>query len=253
MQRSTRCPGDASLRFKDFSTGAERQLAAGQDLAETSISPDGSKVAYWQTVNDKLLTFVFPVAKSTPVKVCEYCYARGFSSNGAVLLTQQGLLRGKRARIVAVQIPSGKESDFLADPSADLYHAFFSWDDRWVSFKRVHDEPRAALMIAPVRHGMAAPEAAWIPITDGRFADDKPQFSPDGNTLYFTSTRDNYLCIWAQRLDRITKHPVGAPFAVQHFHNAQSWRIIDILHTVQLWVARDKIVTNFRDRMVTFG
>jgi hypothetical protein len=100
-------------------------------------------------------------------------------------------------------------------------------------------------MIAPVRNGAPAPEAEWISVTDGRFADDKPQFSPDGNTLYFTSTRDNHLCIWAQHLDRITKHPVGAPFVVQHFHNAQSWRIMDILHTVQLWVARDKLVTNF--------
>jgi len=100
-------------------------------------------------------------------------------------------------------------------------------------------------MIAPVRNGVAAPEAEWISITDGRFVDDKPQFSPDGNTLYFTSRRDNHLCIWAQRLDRITKHPVGAPFAVQHFHGVQSWRIMDTLHTVQLWVARDKLVTNF--------
>src|SRR6185437_9364045 len=190
--------GEASLQLKDFSTGAERQLVAGLGLGETSISPDGSNVAYWQTVNDKLLTFVLPVSKGTPVKVCEYCFARGFSSNGSVLLTQQGFVGGKRARIVAVQIPSGKQNDFLADPTADLWHAFFSWDDHWVCFKRVREEPRAALMIAPVRNGAPAPEAEWISVTDGRFADDKPQFSPDGNTLYFTSTRDNHLCIWAQ-------------------------------------------------------
>jgi Tol biopolymer transport system component len=220
-------------------------LAAGLGLGETSISPDGSNVAYWQTVNDKLLTFVLPVAKGMPVKVCEFCYARGLSSNGSVLLTQQGFQGGKRARIVAVEIPSGKQKDFLTDPTSGLWHPFFSWDDQWVCFKRVREEPRAALMIARVRNGVPPPPAEWISVTDGRFADDKPQFSPDGNTLYFTSTRDNYLCIWAQRLDRITKHPVGVPFAVQHFHNAQSCRIMDNLHVVQLWIARDKIVTNF--------
>ena len=52
-------------------------------------------------------------------------------------------------------------------------------------------------------------QAEWIAITDGRNNDDKPQFSPDGNTVYFTSTRDGYLCIWAQRLIR-DQTPTGA-------------------------------------------
>ena len=101
-------------------------------------------------------------------------------------------------------------------------------------------------MIAPVRNGVAARESEWVSVTDGKNADDKPQLSPDGNSLYFTSERDGHLCIWAQHLDRITKRPIGAPFVVQHFHNAQ-WRNIDNRIHTELWVASDKIVTNFRD------
>jgi len=102
-------------------------------------------------------------------------------------------------------------------------------------------------MIAPVRNGVPAGQSEWVSITDGKYADDKPQLSPDGNTLYFTSERDGYLCIWAQHLDRSTKRPINAPFVVQHFHNAQ-WRILDSnRYQTELWVARDKIVTNFRE------
>ncbi len=75
-------------------------------------------------------------------------------------------------------------------------------------------------MIAPVRNGVAGKEAEWIAVTDGRYSDDKPQFSPDGNTVYFTSTRDGYLCIWAQKLDPVTKRPVGEPLGYEHFHNS---------------------------------
>jgi dipeptidyl aminopeptidase/acylaminoacyl peptidase len=75
-------------------------------------------------------------------------------------------------------------------------------------------------MIAPVRNGVAGKEAEWIAVTDGRYSDDKPQFSPDGNTVYFTSTRDGYLCIWVQKLDPVTKRPVGEALAYEHFHNS---------------------------------
>ena len=109
------------------------------------------------------------------------------------------------------------------------------------AFSRGREDPLGKLMIAPVRNGVPAGESEWVSVTDGKYTDDKPQFSPDGNTLYFTSTRDGHLCIWAQHLDKTTKRPSGAPFVVQHFHNAQ-WTINP--HFQELWVARDKIVTN---------
>jgi len=105
----------------------------------------------------------------------------------------------------------------------------------------------AQILIAPVRHGTAGGEAEWIAVTDGRYSDDKPQFSADGNTLYFTSTRDGYLCIWAQRLDSGTKHPLGPAFAYEHFHNAQGRTGAYDQKRSELSVARDKILVNLPD------
>jgi len=60
------------------------------------------------------------------------------------------------------------------------------------------------------------PRSEWIPVTDGQ-GGDKPRFSYDGKLIFFTSDRDGFRCIWAQRLGP-DKHPAGDPFAVYHFH-----------------------------------
>ena len=103
-------------------------------------------------------------------------------------------------------------------------------------------------MIAPVRDGVPGKEAEWIAVTDGEYNDDKPQFSPDGNTVYFlSSTRDGYICIWAQKLNPVTRRPVGAPIGYEHFH---SWAQRDLspygqaISASDLTVARDKMLVN---------
>jgi hypothetical protein len=126
-----------------------------------------------------------------------------------------------------------------------LWHAFFSWDDRWVVFKTAEAWNRSQILIAPLRGELPAPESEWIKVTDGRRNDDKPQFSPDGKRIYFTSDRDGYHCLWAQQLDA-AKHPDGSPYPIRHFHSSMGW----YLKSYQPWdvvvsVARGKIVTNF--------
>jgi hypothetical protein len=37
--------------------------------------------------------------------------------------------------------------------------------------------------------------------------------------LYQISERDGAICFWGQRLDPLTKRPIGPPRAVQHFHD----------------------------------
>ena len=223
----------------------------------TAISPDGSKIVFERECKDRKFEestgiptcgFMVSASGGEPQQVCENCSARGFSSDGSVVLLQKYIPAGTQTRdkIVALDLATKTERDFLGLPDQDLYHAFFSWDDRWVVFKK-DLVSGAQILIAPVRHGVPGKEAEWVPITDGLHGDDKPQFSPDGNTVYFTSTRDGYLCIWTQRLDPTTKHPVGAPVAFEHFHNsmgrdAAAYQILQ--HDSDLSVARDKVMIN---------
>jgi hypothetical protein len=101
------------------------------------------------------------------------------------------------------------------------------------------------LFIAPVRNGSAAGAKEWIAVTDGHQQDDKPQFSADGNTVFYTSARDGYLCVWAQRLDARTKHPVGPALAFEHFHNPDGAVGTAYQAQLDLSVARNKMVLNF--------
>jgi Tol biopolymer transport system component len=165
-----------------------------------------------------------------------------------VLLQKYDPVDLNRSRIVAVDLRTKRVQDFLGTPSGPLFHAYFSWDDHWVVFKTVQslslDQAPSRILIAPVRHGLAAGEAEWIAVTDGKHSDDKPQFSADGNTVYFTSTRDGYLCIWAQRLNPVTKHPLGTPFAFEHFHNSTGHDATINQGFCDLSVARNRILIN---------
>ncbi len=98
------------------------------------------------------------------------------------------------------------------------------------------------MMIAPVRNGSPLGESEWIAVTDGQHVDDKPQFPPDGNTLDFTSKRDGNLCVWAQRLNPTTRHPLGKPFAYEHFHNSAGRAGAESPNENDFSVARDKIL-----------
>ena len=247
-----------TVLLRDLRSGADRFLDdKGRQWGSgaTSISPDGSKVIFVRDCKSGIFAwdpplqcgFMVSAAGGQVEQVCKFCIPRGFSSNGSVVLIEKYNQIGHQyhSTIAALDLATKTEKDFLK--GQDLYYAFFSWDDHWVVFQKKLDDPKAKILIAPVRNGVAAKEGEWIAVTDGRYSDDKPQFSPDGNTVYFTSTRDGYLCIWAQRLDSTTKRPLGPPVAYEHFHNAMGkdasfW----FLHP-DLTVARDKILINLPD------
>jgi hypothetical protein len=148
-------------------------------------------------------------------------------------------------KITTVDLTAKAQTDFLRASKDSVSHAYLSWDDRWVAFKKTRnpDDDHPQIMIAPVRAGVASGEAEWIAITNGQHYDDKPQFSVDGNTVYFTSTRDGYLCIWAQKLDPERKRPAGDPFPVEHFHNSAQRGTGDRWDT-DLSVAKDRMLIN---------
>ena len=267
MAYVTDTPGKPySVVLRNLSTGAEhllddKDLQRNGDVA-TSISPNGSTVLFqrdckeasFRDIPDKPLPcgFMVSAAGGDAERICLRCTPRGFSSDGSVVLLQK--YDGAdpiKDRIVALDLRTKTEHEFLSLPHSALYHPFFSWDDHWVVFKKVTSwnppEPPAQIMIAPVRHGSAGVEAEWIPVTDGQHSDDKPQFSPDGNTVYFTSTRDGYLCIWSQKLNPVTKHPTGSPIAYEHFHNSAGHDASTNQAASDLSLARDKILINLPD------
>ena len=62
--------------------------------------------------------------------------------------------------------------------------------------------------------------------------------------MYFTSLRDGFLCLWAQRLKPDTKHPIGQPFSVQHFHSPRLSLTNTGFALLEVALARDKVLIN---------
>ena len=57
----------------------------------------------------------------------------------------------------------------------------------------------------------------WIQVTEGAI-DSHPSWSPDGDSLYYLSTSDGFVCLWVQTLDTTTKKPQGSPQEIWPFH-----------------------------------
>jgi len=259
--RDFRTGTDLLLDERDRDTDYNPQAING----EAMVAPDGSRVVFdrdcktarWPTGEYLPCSFIVPAAGGEPEQICDFCTPRGFSSNGSIILIQKyPRIYDDRpiGKIAALDLTSKTEKEFLSSTADSLYHAFFSWDDRWVVFKRLTKSGslKSQILIAPVRDNAAGKEMEWIAVTDGQYDSDKPQFSPDGNTIYYTSTRDGYLCVWAQKLDPGTKRPLGGPVAFEHFHNLAQRDAVPLkdlgpnglLFNSDLSVARDKMVIN---------
>jgi len=146
--------------------------------------------------------------------------------------------------IKRVSLESGVVDDYLAKSGVSLYQTKFSPDGEWLAFEGVFGGPSgdSRLFIVKTQDGSPAPGYDWILVSDEHGWSDKPRWSPDGNTLYFISDRDGFLCLWAVRLDPATKRPISAPFPIYHFHTSRlSMRNIG-LGFLEIDVAKDKIV-----------
>ena len=118
--------------------------------------------------------------------------------------------------------------------------ARFSPDERSIAFVARLDSGHSRIMIAPYQDETRSPESSWIALTAGTSWETAPQWSPDGKVIYFTSSRDGFRCIWAQRLDGSHK-PAGAPFALYHFHTSRRSPALVPFNGMDMSIGRDEI------------
>ncbi|HVN79497.1 MAG TPA: hypothetical protein VMW38_10915, partial [Terriglobia bacterium] len=186
------------------------------------INASGTRIAFSVFAGDKRVLYASN-AGSQPEKLCEgYPRATGWSHDEKKVL----VFGGTPYQINVLDIASHQQTPLLKHPNYNLLYARFSPDNRWVSFT-IRTEPiRGHIAIAPVDGPKPVPESAWITISSSG-PQDYANWSPDGKTLYFTSSRDGHVCLWGQRLEAGSHRPAGEPFAVQHFHGRASIRLVN--------------------------
>jgi serine/threonine protein kinase/Tol biopolymer transport system component len=237
--------GAWELRVKDLDSGRLTSLAVLPSiLGWPAIAPDGSKVAYIIDGPQRAI-FTIPATGGEPEKVCDGCAAAwSFSPDGKKILFWSA--RSRAAGLL--DLASRQTSEILQRSDYAIYRTRFSPDGRWIAFHARNRPDRSALFVTPFRGTEPIPERDWVEVTAGDSYDLNPAWSPDGNLLYFLSERDGFRCIWVQRLEASTKHPAGAPQAVQHFHTAARSMIHLTTNWLGLSVAPDMLVFNVGDR-----
>ncbi len=213
--------GKREIWVKDLAAGKDTVLAASpSEFDSPKITPDGSKVAYAVSSPD----WAIHVISSTGAEDKVYRNGgppRSFSADGTKLLFEAKSCSPYCVGLL--DLNTGKTEELIRHPKLALYPESFSPDGGWVAFQArpVDNDASRTLYVTPYQDGHAGGPEAWIPVTDGNHMDREVKWSPDGGMLYFLSERDGFRCIWAERLDRKTKHPVGQPFPVYHFHHSQ--------------------------------
>ena len=139
-----------------------------------------------------------------------------------------------------LDVASSRKTEWLKHPDYDLYKPRFSPDGRWIGFIAETAPGRLRVFVAPFEADRPPAEKDWIGVT-GEHRHDKPEWSPDGNLLYFTSDRDGFQCIWAQRLTS-AKQPVGPPLEIYHSHSARRSLTNVGVKPLELAVGPDKLV-----------
>jgi Tol biopolymer transport system component len=181
------------------------------------MSADGSRVAYSIDEDGKPSIYIVPTDSSQPGEVKRACEDCGIPSDwtregGRILYTS-----GQPLRVNILDLASGTSVPILQHPSFSLDQAHVSPDNRWIAFVAQSGTDRARIFVAHLRNGAPASPNDWIAITDRSSWGDKPRWLGDDSLIYY-SDRDDFGCIWRQRLRADTKQPVGPPSAVQHFH-----------------------------------
>lgn len=203
----------ANIWVRDLDSGRALPLAASPYVQRYPVSSaSGRLVAFSEYEKDQRVVYVAAVGQP-PEKVCEKCQrATDWSLDERALL----VFAGNPYRIGLLDLASHHQQVIVSDPQHHVLYGRFSPDNRWISFTVRLGSSRGRIVIAPF-DGDTVDQRSWMTVAEVD-ADDYARWSPDGRTLYFSSGRDGHSCLWGQRLDPISRQPIGAPFAVRHLH-----------------------------------
>ena len=233
--------GNRDVWAMDLDTGEQTLLTdTPEDEAFPIISADGSKVIYRAGA-----IFQKPTSGGVVEKVCDDCGDPfHWTFDGSKVLHRFAF---GPSSIGLFDLTTGENLPVLRHPDYHIFGFQISPDSRWIAF-HLGFPGNTQIFVVPFQGEIPRQEKDWIPVTRREALDFHPRWSPDGNLLYYQSTRDSFRCIWAQRLDRRTKRPVGEPFGVYHSHSARR-SIGNIAGPQQVWVsvAQDKMVFSMRE------
>jgi Tol biopolymer transport system component len=200
----------SEVRWKNLRRGEERIFPiTGAFLGMTPrLSSDGGTLAYRDVIGGKTKTFIVASEDAAGREICESCSVLGFFPDpNFVLLREEG------RKLLRLDVASGEKTLLLESRAGNILDPALSPDGRWAAFVLGKPDGRVAMVIAPIDGG-ADSEKDWVVLFDEGSYLGSPDWSPDGNRLYYLSERDGSCSIWTQGLDPRLKKPQGSSVEV---------------------------------------
>ncbi len=196
--------GHPEIWTQDLTSGQDTQLTASrEDKYEPSFSPDGKTVSFSTYQAGTFKHYLIPAAGGAAEPIPgDGGRASGWSPDGKYVLGNSA-----DGRLILIDVAARRMINLLAIENRSFGGIGFSPDGRSIWF----GEGERALQ-APFQGTTMPPESAWSPLPDFGW------LSPDQTMSYSFSRRDGFGCIWAQRVDRVTKRSVGDPRPIYHSH-----------------------------------
>jgi len=122
-------------------------------------------------------------------------------------------------------------------PEYNLWQGQFSPDGRWISFNAFNatDPSASTVYVVPASGG------SWVSLTEGKYWDDKPRWSPDGKAIYFVSNRTGFFNVWKVRFDPATGKPLDQPTRVTDFESPTQMIIPNIVQ-LEMALTSDRLI-----------
>jgi serine/threonine protein kinase/Tol biopolymer transport system component len=200
------------IRVRENRSGREDVITASGSYIDLlpRLSADGAQLAWCDQVEGKMVCFLSEPRSGSSRQLCESCTVFDFFPNRSDTLVLQG------NELVRLNAANGRRAALLDLTGLVFSDAAISPDGHWLAFTVARPDGTAALFLAAAGRE-ASPRDSWIQIAEDRNYLSRAGWSPDGKLIYYASTRDNFWCIWAQRITASGK-PDGAPFAALHLH-----------------------------------
>ena len=196
------------------SLGDRTALQLTRDLGSVgfpAFSPDGTQIAFNQTVGAGGV-YVMGRTGGNPRRLTNRGFNPAWSPDGKKITFALELVYGNpyyrgspNRELITVDVATGQET---ATGIRDAVQPAWSPNGHRIAYWGIDEQAWRDI------YTTAANSTERVPVTRDVHVDHSPSWSPDGQWLYFASTRGGPMAIWRVRIDEVTGKTLGDPQAV---------------------------------------